>query len=215
MTSAVVAKRTAIVDIFVSICDVLECNRSLFAGCYLFDRAIEMALARKDPDIYDRIDLSAVASFFMAFKLCEMYPPDLEDTLDVLGIAESKIGTILQLESEILKHVEFATSRNCEDFFMGLFGYIIHLSEQQLEDCTALLEYGLLSTHVMGAAPSLRAAGAIYLMYEGMSHFSRPNLDLGMLLYASGYTEKELKCVARQYLTSLRLCRMQNLSSVK
>jgi|JI6StandDraft_1071083.scaffolds.fasta_scaffold00588_13 hypothetical protein len=64
----------------------------------------------------------------MAFKLCEIYPPDLEDTLGVLQIPASKIPKVLQLESEILKHISFGTNRNCEDFFLGLFGHILRLT---------------------------------------------------------------------------------------
>lgn len=67
----------------------------------------------------------------MSFKLCEIYPPDLEDTLEVLQISSSLIPKILQLESDLLKHIDFATNRNCEDYFLSLFAYVLRLTEQQ------------------------------------------------------------------------------------
>jgi hypothetical protein len=41
---------------------------------------------------------------------------------------------------------------------------------------------------IIDVQASLRAAGVIYLMHEGMSHYSHPGIDLGLLLFASGYS---------------------------
>lgn len=101
-------------DVLINICDAMDCNRSLFMGCYLFDRALEMLmLKKKDLILEEWMGLAAVAAFFMAFKLCEIYPPELADTLELLRLPLTKVDMVMDLEADLLNYLSFAVTRNC------------------------------------------------------------------------------------------------------
>jgi hypothetical protein len=181
---------------------------------YLFDKALEMLCHRYQRKEVD-IDVASIASFFMAFKLCEIYPPDLLETVELLQIPKFKLPKILEFEAQLLAYLNFSTTRNCEDFFVSIFSHLLRLTESQLDDCMAVLEYGLLFTHTIETSPSLKAAGAIYLLYCGMSSANQKSIDINLLVHASKHSIRDLKRCAGSFIQSIRDCKQRNITCIR
>jgi hypothetical protein len=67
---------------------------------YLFDKTLEMLCHQyQKNEVEDNICVASAASLFMAFKLCEIYPPDLLETVELLQIPKQKLPKIFEIEA--------------------------------------------------------------------------------------------------------------------
>lgn len=77
-------------------------------AAYLFNWALNYLHSHKSKKVICEIyEIAATTCIFMAMKICEIYPPELSDLLDMLSMSEHLKKPIIGLESEILASLKF------------------------------------------------------------------------------------------------------------
>ncbi|KAL0274913.1 UNVERIFIED_CONTAM: hypothetical protein PYX00_002935 [Menopon gallinae] len=165
----------------------------------LLNETVQLAIALLDrfmqdhPGIVkDELQLVAVACIFLASKYEEMYPPDLEDLVDISAKTYTK-GQILKMEQVIFSALDFQMGRPLPSQFLRRYGragsvdFVTYCFSKYFIDLS-LVNYSL--CHIR---PSLLAAACLYLSLYLSADESNTDFWTPTLVYYSQYSAETLK----------------------
>lgn len=159
---------------------------TLYLGISVMDRFFATEVINKD-----KIQLVGVTSFFIAAKFEEIYPPTIDDIVQICdGMYPRR--DIIKMEMAIAKRLRFELGRPLPLHFLRRNSKAAHASPRIHTLAKFLMELTLLDHECSSWAPSLQAATALYVTLRILSD-SPDESWTPTLEYYSNYKERELE----------------------
>ena len=165
---------------------------TLYLTVNLIDRYLSVKEVKRP-----KLQLVGVSCLLIASKYEEIYPPELRDLVYVCDRAYSG-NEILEMEEGILKALDYQVAAPTGMPFLLRGLKAAHADKRMVQHAHFVLDGTLLSYGLLRYRPSQLAAGAILIARQAVG---RKRLWSPTLLHYTGYTEEEIRPVARAILS--------------
>ena len=195
-------KRFSFINLFISYqLELFQTQETLFLAINLFDRYIEKLILEKK--LTEDLNIVALTCLFIASKYEEIYPPYLQDYLDLYKNCYTKRDILIK-EDDILSKLDFQVLSTSPFLFLKMFfqydeNYENKQNKNNMDICfygaQFFLELCLIEPKFCELKPSLQAAICLYLarkflLYGKNSNSKIWNFDL---YFKTNYSEIQIK----------------------
>lgn len=113
---------------------------------------------------------------------------------------KANMDEVINIESDLLRSIDYRLNIDSEEEFLKIYALLLKLSDRDKMICHYLLEVGLLNPLLVRELPSKKAIAVVYLLYHLVYMESPKECPLKSFV---GYSVKEIRPVAKEYLKAL------------
>lgn len=157
---------------------------TLFMTVSLIDRYLSIETCTRE-----KLQLVGVASFFIATKYEEIYPPPLLDFAEITQMTFSP-SDILEMEGKIICVLNFSLTVPSSLRFLERYTHVDKMNSKSVDMSLYLLELSLVDAKFVSFQESLKAAAAVYLTKK---LFKRSTCWSPLLAADSQYSETVIR----------------------
>lgn len=179
---------------------------TLYLTVNIIDRYLEIT-----PITKSRLQLVGVTSMLIASKYEDIYPPEVEDFVNISDKAFAR-EDVLKMERSILKQLKYAVTVPSAYRFLQRYSKLANNTEPQMAFAMYFIELSLVDYKMLKFSNSLIAASALYLMHKFKE--IKPEWPQA-LIQDSPYKEDDLKICAKELCSLFQQANRSNLQAVK
>ena len=181
-------------------------DETLYLTVNIIDRYLESTSVTRN-----RLQLVGVSAMLIASKYEDIYPPEVQDFVNISDKAFTR-DEVIKMERSILKQLKYSVTVPSCFRFLQMFCKICQTTDQHMAFARYFVELALVDYKMIKYSNSIKAAAAVYLMHKFKEIKPEWNSEVSQ---RSKYNEEDLKACAKDLCQLYQQVSRSSLQAVK